>query len=321
MPLLSSIYYIGMESSSRIVPTPLGFTAAMLLPVFLLCKRMVLKAGGERKDPSLGKDPYISVSMQQNRAFRALTQFNTRAGLKVVCLKHRLAPSFKLYGVHRKVNCDIWFNKNSLTDRIAHTLAKYEAIDLKEFAESLEFFQSTRKALRKSGVVVDLCCGHGLTGFLFAVFEKKVDKVICTDIKRTKGFDLTLTALKEVAPWISDKVEFRQEDLFDVVRRQKKEAFFPAKSSIVGIHCCGELSDLAIDLAISLQGSIAIMPCCYGKNLPKSQPKVIKRVFGRGAAMDIARTEKLHQAGYNVNWTVVPRAISDKNRILIGKKS
>ena len=173
--------------------------------------------------------------------------------------------------------------------------------------------------MREGRVVVYLCCGHGLTGFLFAVFDRKIEKVICTDIKRTKGFDLVLTALKEVAPWITEKVEFWQEDLLELVRQKNKR--FPHRSSILGIHCCGELTDVAINLAILLEGNFAIMPCCYGKLLPKSQPKIIKRVFGRAVAIDVARTEKLHEEGYDVNWTVIPRIISDKNRIIIGKKN
>ena len=63
------------------------------------------------------------------------------------------------------------------------------------------------------------------------------------------------------------------------------------------------------------------MPCCYGKKLPKPQPKIIKRVFGRAVAIDVAWTKKLHEEGYDVNGTVIPRIISDKNRIIIGKKN
>ena len=56
-----------------------------------------------------------------------------------------------------------------------------------------------QKVMREGRVVVYLCCGHGLTGFLFAVFDRKIEKVICTGIKKDERFDLAL-ALKEVAP-------------------------------------------------------------------------------------------------------------------------
>ena len=91
---------------------------------------------GQRDGTStcLGKDPNIHVSITQDRKFRALTQFNNPDGLNCIGRKHRLAPEHKLYGVHRNISTERWFSGNSLTDRLARSLAKREAIDLKEFA-------------------------------------------------------------------------------------------------------------------------------------------------------------------------------------------
>jgi hypothetical protein len=71
---------------------------------------------------------------------------------------------------------------------------------MKEFTESFEFFSRTRTLIRgtrnqvsngnngNSGSnVADLACGHGLTGILFAVFEKSVERVWLVDRKKTKS--------------------------------------------------------------------------------------------------------------------------------------
>ena len=70
---------------------------------------------------------------------------------------------------------------------------------MKEFCESFEFYSRTRKLIRRSaGVdlalkanppvnVADLACGHGLTGILYAMFEKDVECVWLVDVKKTQS--------------------------------------------------------------------------------------------------------------------------------------
>lgn len=298
-------------------------TLAMAAGAWLLTARRerLKEQRGQRNATSscLGKDPNIRVSIIQDRKFRALTQFNNPDGLNCIGRKHRLAPEDKLYGVHRNISTQRWFSGSSLTDRLARSLAKREAIDLKEFAESLEFFHCVRKSLR-SKTIVDVCCGHGFTGFLFAMFEKTVELVVCIDVKRVKGFDLILDAVVEVAPWVKRKVQFRQDKLESLLVQDKLRSI-PTGCSVLGIHCCGELTDHAIDFAIAAHANIAVAPCCYHQKPVPHQPPAFKKIFGRGLAIDLARTSKLHKLGYSVDWKVFPRAVSDKNRILVGRRA
>jgi hypothetical protein len=103
-----------------------------------------------------------------------------------------------------------WFGRDTLPDRLARALAERKAIDMREFCESFEFFTRIRGKLMKSmlgslehqkacrdkgqahGVevaVADLCCGHGLTGLLFAVFEKGIDRVYLVDWKKPQSHE------------------------------------------------------------------------------------------------------------------------------------
>ena len=62
-------------------------------------------------------------------------------------------------------------------------------------SESVEFFTHVRKKWRHnvkhhpaSSHVVDVCCGHGFTGLLFAIFERKCTLVTLLDRKRPNSF-------------------------------------------------------------------------------------------------------------------------------------
>ena len=60
----------------------------------------------------------------------------------------------------------------------------------------------------KHQCIGDLCCGHGFTGILFAVFERRVEHVPLIDAKRPVAFDAILEATAAVAPWACEKVSF-----------------------------------------------------------------------------------------------------------------
>ena len=93
-----------------------------------------------------------------------------------------------------------YFASDSLGDRFVRALGKRHALPVKEVLESFEFFERVRTALR-GPCVVDLLCGHGLVGALFAVFERAVERVVLLDRTRPPSFDVMCAALDEVAPW------------------------------------------------------------------------------------------------------------------------
>ena len=42
-------------------------------------------------------------------------------------------------------------------------------------------------------------------------------------------------------------------------------------------------------------------------------------VLGRGLAQDVARTFRMHRAGFDCDWSAIPAVITNKNRIIFGK--
>ena len=97
--------------------------------------------------------------------------------------------------------------------KVAHALSTAQCVDAKELFESLEFYLRIRRRIRRS-VVVDLACGHGLCGLLFAALEPSVEGVVLIDARRPRSFDGVLAAVASVAPWVTDKVHFLEQNLY-----------------------------------------------------------------------------------------------------------
>jgi hypothetical protein len=83
------------------------------------------------------------------------------------------------------------------------------------------------------------------------------------------------------------------------------------------VHACGKLTDEGLDLAARAGGPVAAMPCCYGK-ARKARVPGLTESFGYQATVDISRSFTLSDAGYRVDWTKIPAAITPMNRILLG---
>ena len=205
-----------------------------------------------------------------------------------------------------------FFPSDSLQDRLVRELGREKVLAVKEVLESFEFFQRVRKHVR-SARVTDLCCGHGLCGILFALFERSVKKVTLIDQEEPASYERVLACAGRVGPWVQEKIEFR------TLTMKKALGDVEAGSSVVATHACGVLSDRCIDYALAAQGHIALMPCCY-PNRRYEGPRAIQLALGTKLAFDIDRTYRLKAAGYRVRWDNIPEEITAMNRILIGKR-
>ena len=200
------------------------------------------------------------------------------------------------------------FGGDGALDRLAHALLSARALPFKEVLETFEFFARVRRRVR-APVVADLCCGHGLAGMLYGVMHRDVDQVLLVDLERPPSFSVTLQALGAVAPWLADKVVFLETDL--------STAPLPPGAAVLGVHACGRRSDRVIDRALEIGGPVALLPCCHPKSAVPGPP-TLSAHLGAACATDVARTWRLHEAGYRTRWDAIPDAITPKNRVLLG---
>ena len=203
------------------------------------------------------------------------------------------------------------FGGDSLQDRLARSLAEERAVPVKEVFESFEFFGRVRKYVR-GPVVADLCAGHGLTGVLFAAFERSVQQVHLIDRRRPPSADRVLAAVARVAPWVTDKVSWSTCDLESV------GAVLPRGCSVIAVHACGLKTDRSLEVALEAGGPVAVMPCCY-HDVHCDAPRTLVQHLGGDLAYDIDRTYRLECAGYEVRWDAIPAEITPMARVLIAR--
>ncbi len=202
------------------------------------------------------------------------------------------------------------FRGDPLVERVVAALAERRAISIKEVLESFEVFARTRKRLRQP-VMADLCCGHGLTGLLFAAFERSVEKVVLLDREEPKNAHLVYEAVCEAAPWTAGKVRRVKDDI------ERAADHLDDGAAIIAVHACGVRTDRAIDAALTVGGPVAVVPCCYAQT-GKSAPRALRDALGVQLATDVERTYRLEARGFEVAWSAIPEAITPMNRILIG---
>jgi len=232
-------------------------------------------------------------------SFKAFRQFNDPERQGLASLRVTLSSRFEVH-----------FSAALHMDRLALALAARRALPLKELLESAEFYMRVRRRIR-SEVVVDLCAGHGLVGLLFAAFERSVQRVILLDRRRPDSFARIRDAVVEVAPWVADKVVYIEESL------SRSDAHLPPRAGVVAVHACGVRTDRCLALATAQRCAVAVMPCCYAQTA-RQAPRALRAALGAELTTDIDRTYRLERAGYAVDWSEIPAAITPMNRVLIG---
>ena len=154
-----------------------------------------------------------------------------------------------------------------------------------------------------------MCCGHGLTGILFAMFERGVQRVDLVDRKMPTTHRRIMDAAHEVAPWVKSKVQFHPYSVGQYT--------IPPEAAIIGVHACGSRTDQCLDRAIAHRLPVGVMPCCHSPTSYRQRTRPFDESVGVCVAIDIDRTYHLQSEGYRVEWLAIPRAITEKNRIIL----
>ncbi len=240
-------------------------------------------------------------------SFRAFSRFNDAELQPLVRLRRRIGPRALPY-----------FAGDQLPHRLVRALANRRALPVKEVFESFEFFERVRRRIRTPHLL-DLCCGHGLTGLLFAVFARKTAQITLIDHKRPDNAAVVHDAVREVAPWVEDRVHYVEAPLERAHQVISSHANAGRRSGVVAVHACGERTDRAIAVASEHGCDMALMPCCY-RNTAQAASAALREALGTELATDVHRTYLLERAGYRVRWGAIPAAVTPKNRILIATR-
>lgn len=195
------------------------------------------------------------------------------------------------------------------TGAVLRALAQEPCLKIKEVLESFEVHACIKRRLPYPRII-DLCCGHGLTGMLFAIFNPNVTEVLLLDVQESDNSRVARRLLEEAFPEIKGRIRRLVLSLEDFTVELSRE------TALIAVHACGSQTDRCLDLAIQHQRPIAAVPCCY-TGTGKDAPYALRKALGGPMATDIGRTYRLEEQGFVVEWDTIPDLITPKNRVIL----
>jgi SAM-dependent methyltransferase len=200
------------------------------------------------------------------------------------------------------------FVGDTLLARVGRAVCAAGVLPRKELYESWEVARRVHRLLRRHPRrrVVDVACGHGLTGALSLLLEPRLAQGIGVDRRLPPSATALRAALTAAWPTLASRWQLVHGDVEDVV--------VDAHDAVVSVHACGGLTDVVIDKAIAAGAVVAVLPCCHA--VDPHHP--LSAWLDGPLAVDVDRAQRLRAAGYDVRAARIDEAITPKNRLLLG---
>lgn len=202
------------------------------------------------------------------------------------------------------------FPGDTLFDRIGRALCEAECAPRKELYESWEVARRVRRRMR-GGRVVDLACGHGLVAHLMLLLDDSSPRAIAADVRLPPSATTLASALSGAWPRLAARVSLEPRAIADVE--------LGPDDVVVSAHACGALTDEILERALAARARVAVLPCCHDAST--CDTGALEGWMDAALAIDATRAARLRAHGYDVHTQAIPRAITPKNRLLLGVPS
>ena len=202
------------------------------------------------------------------------------------------------------------FGGNTLFDRIGRVVCGVGRLPRKELYETWEVARRVRRWCR-GGRVMDVAGGHGLLAHLMLLLDDSSPEAIVIDPATPPSSVALHAAFAAEWPRLRERISYVAGDVGHVA--------FGAADVVVSSHACGSLTDRVLDVAIGASTAVAVLPCCHETGRCNAGP--LAGWVDGALAIDVARAMRLVSHGYHVRTQTIPRAITLKNRLLIGMPS
>jgi hypothetical protein len=202
------------------------------------------------------------------------------------------------------------FEGDSLFDEFARAVCKSDCIVRKELFETWAMALHVHDHFQAIQRITDIAAGHGLLSWALLLLNAE-RTVVCIDRRMPKAAEKLRTVFSNRWPNLEDRWDYVE---------GKLEFIEPSPSTLlVGVHCCGTLSDKVVDLSIKGNAPLALVPCCHtARFLSKEQRQEIKiQSYTLADLIDQHRAQKLKEAGFDVVEGSIPKAFTPKNRIIL----
>jgi hypothetical protein len=200
------------------------------------------------------------------------------------------------------------FPGETLFDRLGRALCQAGCVPRKELFEAWEVARRTRRLFR-GGRVVDVGGGHGLLAHAMLLLDDRSPEAIVVDEAIPPSHAKLAAALTAAWPRLGSRVIFSGQSLETVI--------LAADDLIVSCHACGALTDRILDRAVAAGARVAVLPCCHDLDTCDAGP--LTGWLDGPTAIDVMRVVHLRARGYRTWTQVIPRAITPKNRLLLGR--
>jgi hypothetical protein len=200
------------------------------------------------------------------------------------------------------------FSGESLFERIARAVCMAGCLPRKELYEAWEVARRVRRRFR-GGRIVDLACGHGLTGQILLLLDDSSPQALAIDQTLPPSAARLAEVLSATWPRLAGRVTFQESRL--------EEIPLTKEDLVVSVHACGELTDLVLERAVTAGARVAVLPCCH--NLDNTDQGQLQGWLEGPLAIDVVRAERLRRHGYRIYTQQIPEDITPKNRLLIGE--
>ena len=200
------------------------------------------------------------------------------------------------------------FASDRLFDRLGRAVCQAGCLPRKELYEAWEVARRVRRLFR-GGRVVDLCAGHGLLAHVMLLLDDSSPAALAVDAAIPPSSVKLRDALVEAGPRLAGRVACVEASIDEVTLKRD--------DIVVSSHACGGLTDRVLDRAAAAGARVAVLPCCH--DLDSGDAKVLDGWMDGALAIDAQRAIRLAARGYRVRTQTIPKAITPKNRLLIGE--
>ena len=199
------------------------------------------------------------------------------------------------------------FSGGTLFDRVGRAVCTAGCVPRKELYEAWEVARRVRR-VHRGGRVVDVGGGHGLLAHVMLLLDDSSPAAVGVDRLTPPAARALHVTLAEVWPRLDRRVSLVTSDIDD----------YPLAPDdiVVSCHACGALTDRILNRAVAARAPVAVLPCCH--DFETCDPGSLGGWVEKSLAIDLMRAVRLEQCGYRVRTQTIPKAITPKNRLLIG---
>ena len=179
----------------------------------------------------------------------------------------------------------------------------------KEFYEAAFMLDRVAPELRRASAVYEIAAGHGMFGMFAATVFRNLERVIHVDLCRPQSYARILEQVALEYPFVKHRSEYHEAPAGEGPP-------VPPGGLVVGLHCCGALTDLVAECARKDGASFAVVPCCERRSLLRgansgARGDDIPRLVNQ------ARVDRWREWGYHVEERALPEAVTKRRRIFV----